>query len=264
MRFNVLVACAMTLSVSVFLLTGCGSQNVSENSGPDGSNEAANESFRLPILADDEHCELEDPLDACVWAQATDALVIGTVNGVYPLKSPSVLASSGQEGVLLEECEGVVNIGLSIEVTVEQVLRGEAIQAGETVVVKVGFGQVDGWNPQPLQEMNDDLVWQGASEKKIHEGMTLGMGIHYHAEEEIWSLMGEPLFSFDDNGLYFQSGALACRVPPQDWDGMNVSDLSAAVAACEHSDDVDERRELMRRVYGEQPQNFMAGVCISS
>lgn len=245
--------------VALGSLSACGDPN-----SPDTDSETH---WGMPDAeAFDQDCESQPRPSGCEWALSTDAVVVGTVENLEPITSPVIMAHSDYDNdELFDDCDGPVNAGLAIELTVDEVLLGEALQEGKTVTVKIGFSQVQWWNPSPVVEMGGDLEWQSTSQDlgdELVEGMALGMGMRFHSDHDEWSLMGEPLFQISEEGLQFQDYRLECEQAPDEWDGYSVDDLREAIGQCESTDASDERRERMMNMWADPPHRSVAGVCI--
>ncbi len=255
--------CTSILLIGLFVLLSSGCTPDLTDDGAETDNSGETEYQGLPAALDDAHCDSETPPDGCTWAMSNDAVFVGTVDDVSPITG-AVVADSGEDGSDIQDsCSGTVNNGLALELTVDEVLLGSEIEETDAISVKIGFGQLQSWNPFPSLE-DGELVWNGDNEGRISEGMSIGMGVRFHSGHDEWSLMGGPIFQIDGNtGLEFQDYRLECMVAPDMWDGFDIDELRDAVSGCDESAEADDRYDLMHNLWAEPPENSVAGVCIN-
>ena len=215
------------------------------------------EELCLPSLANCD-CYIPPPLatpSGCVWAQSTDAVLWGTLTAVRKLRSPtSDYGPGGTELTLIYDCELVSHFGLELTVQVERLLAGNV---PNPVTVRIGAMQ---------------LALFGSPQLRC--GQTVGLGLHYVAQYDVWSVMGEPMFNIQrgqdgSSSVKFQPVPTQCCVapPPPDLEGLTLEELAARLGLC-GSDTLSvatQRRDQVVANWGSQPWNFMAAAgCLDS
>jgi len=217
----------------------------------------------LPAIGIDDECEPEATQPSvCAWATSVDALVIAEVTAVELLTTPAEKATAIGEHVLVDDadCDEVVNPGLRLDIRVEQVLAGEA---PTTLTVRIGADRVSSFDPLPFRGEDGSLTWSTGCGLQV--GQRLGLPLHHVDEDDVWSLMGERLFSVDDDVVAFQTKAERCTGNvPVGGDGVALSTLIDDVSGCDDDADGAARRaEMLRRwgPTGASPSAYMAGQC---
>jgi hypothetical protein len=221
----------------------------------------------LPSILMTGDCQGLTPPDICTWAGSADDIVWGTIDEVRIVRYPTIIPDRSMTE-LQYECEGPVNPALQIDVDVVESLSG-SIQ-GE-ITVHIGSRQVRTFFPVATFGPLGTLVWdvpRGTVERPLVVGQPLGMAIHYVEEYQVWSLMGELLFSqsTDAEGgqLYFQEKIGECYDPPpasNSATGQELLDLAKECAG-DLADEAQQRRTRLEAMYGESPSGYMASVCL--
>lgn len=229
--------------------------------------------YGLPLLASLGSCPEDailEPPSGCAWSQSVDAIVWGTIKKVDLIKSPAYIKSSGK---LVDKCDGTTNKAMVIVVQVENEFLGEA---GDEVTVYVGQRQVEMFYPRPLPGNDGKIEWvYGGSEegKPLGPGMQVGMAIHWNEENSLWSLMGEPMFSVEEDAsgsekIVFQKVLSECDVQsPVVFNGLELDQLGSAIASFRLEDcpeEASERRQRIETQWGTVPDSYFAAVCMPS
>lgn len=246
------------LILTTFILFGVGCL-------PDSADQNAenNQSHGLPTALDDANCEMESPPHPCTWMKSNDAVFTAEVEEITALTDQVIVAHSDHDRhEIVDSCDGPVNNGLELKLLIEEVISGDAVESGDSITVLIGFGQLQSWNPFPAA-WNGGIWWQGDGDGKIEEGNSLGFGVRHHPEYDEWSLMGAPLFQItESDGLQFQEYRLECMRAPDAWTGFDLEEIKEELASCDHITEAEERAELMFNMWGDPPDNSVAGVCI--
>ena len=189
---------------------------------------------------------------------SADAVVFGDVSSFVAIESPTVQ----NDDTVQDECEsGRQSIALEITLANVQSLHGEV---SDTISFRVGTEQLSIWMAYPRLDDSGNLTWRGTG--AIAAGQRLGAALHFSDRDQLWSLMGEHLFTLDDlGGLAFQPGSESCVVksPRSSLNGLILSEVETLLSACQPSAEADRRRDLIELSWGTDPAWYMVGYCWS-
>lgn len=227
----------------------------------------------LPSVTNLSSCSLSSSAKtpkSCAWYFSTDAIVWGVIEQVQAVESPSLLTTSPTEYELLDKCDGAVNPALEIIVNVERTIRGGI---HDRVTARVGARQLYTFNPRPRLEHNGETAWVSmgrSSGRALFVGQPIGLALHYNAEHNVWSVMGEQLFTtVYDNGknvIAFQQTHGVCGIlPPYELEGLTLDEIAHTLENCSESEWAEasnDRRRNILNSWGSRPEQFMAAVCM--
>ena len=212
----------------------------------------------LPGAADVFNCiasEVPDAPPLCVWAKSVDAIVWGEISELRFPEFPAVTADGGQE---VWTCAGPVDEPLEIALTVEDIIMGAA---PSEVSVRVGFDQLDEWQPRPALHPSGAEVWVGDG-PKLEIGQKLGLALHKAPNGTMWGILGERLFVERADSTLLVQAYSQCQEPaPQGLDGMTRASLRAALAACQETQESQYRRALLAGAWDNRKTWAYAGYC---
>jgi hypothetical protein len=171
-------------------------------------------------------CPIDDPHTdtlACALGRVDD-VIIGKVKSISAATSPSRAA----DGQLLDVCNGPVQIGIDIEITVVSSLKSAV--SGEATV-RVGPGQLEKYVPMPLL-VDGELQWFGKSE--FGGPLTPGeeIGFLVHKIDGYLTILDNPLFFTNDGVVEVQKQTGLCS--PHGFEqanGLRLIDVFATTAA---------------------------------
>lgn len=193
----------------------------------------------------------------CEWANSVDAVVFGTVDAVRPLTSPVWVTHPPYDRYLADECGGgFVNIGVSFELTVMDVLYGDA---ADEIVVHVGNWDMDeNLGEHASLDEDGELEWHGRQTDILEPGTTVGMAITKVPDAGVWSLMGELPFTFGANGSSRFVRAETCDFVSPEPLPADFTSLKDELDRCEVT--TNDRREHRLFMYS-PPSRSYAAVC---
>jgi|SRR5690554_660170 len=224
----------------------------------------------IPTLSVTSNCaSVATSPDVCTWANSVDAIAIVEIKKLEMAASPTVVADGSEH--LIEQCDGIVNHYLKMNVSIRQMLKGNL--PGD-FTIRVGASQLDLWSPIPVKPLDEPMQWLGESENSgdiLKVGQKVGVSLHYVADDDIWTLMGELMFSIqndasDNEVVYFQNSISndCYHQPPRNLQGADLENLEQALSTCspEPSSEANARRQRVLAGWGSKPERYKSGVCI--
>jgi hypothetical protein len=226
-------------------------------------------------------CAETEPLEPAVWADAADALLIGTVAEVRAHPMPY------QEGDRWfddpppelhepEECTGRLLPALQVRLSDVTVYAGErpegdvVLTFGASVLAHV-WGHDWGDGGSIIAESDGSVTWLHPDDGRIEPGQRLGVDLLCDPD---WGYCGnarQPLFQIDhDDRVRFQAPTGGCPAPvPEGLDGSNVDAFASIIQGSRQEvADLDEkvakrRSRVLDRARFDRYQNFFAAYCLS-
>lgn len=250
------------------LLAGCGSDTEPGQGSPaimepDGG-PSEKQPGPLPGSSTDGDCEADEPVELCAWADAADAVVLATIDGVEAASVPRAMPSeSSDSGWEWDDTCTVFNTGLRLDLLVDEVLMGVVDERAE---VYLGATQTGQFKPLPSVNAAGELEWLGSpGSGSLQAGQQLLIGLYALYEPAgTWSIMGQPLVGLAEDGtLVPQESVSECPPASIDVTGLTPAALSEELQQCP-ADAGDARRELVLKQWGppQPPWYFMSSRCI--
>lgn len=231
--------------------------NVAEHPSPDGGGDPA-------LCA---YGAVPQRIGACGWAQSTDALIWGTIESLEWVDQPAVASWNVPDlnDRWREPC-AVTEPALDITIKVESVFHGENLP--EHLVVRMGPAQVRTLRPRPHRTPNGEVAWTTGDGEGFRIGQEVGFALHYVPEFDLWSLMGEPLFTMDrSDRIVFQEAASDEQCPAfitEGVAGLSLKELRERLSSCTEEEALGKmRRGRVRATWGspDAPERWIAAIC---
>jgi hypothetical protein len=216
----------------------------------------------------------------CGWALAADEVVWGTVVEVRLPSSPAVRrwrdTSTSPPSLQWDLDPGCswTNRAMEIDIEVAWSLHGSV---DGVVTVALGARQKGFLSPSPNLDDDGSINWAlppGYAEP-LAVGTPVGMPIHHVSEYDVWSLMGELMFSIDSPepaqaGIMFQSHLATSEPlpPPPDAVGLLPLELRSMLTGCsqaEHEEEIAKRKLRVQARWGPDfhlPDYYFAATCL--
>lgn len=218
----------------------------------------------------------------CGWALAADEVVWGTVVEVRLLSSPAVrswwdtsTSPPSNQWEFDSNC-AATNNAMEIDVQVAWSLHGSV---DGVVTVALGAEQKGLLSPSPKLDEDGSINWglPPSYAEPLAAGTPLGVPLHYVAEYDVWSLMGELMFSIDSPmpaqaGIMFQAHMATSEPlpPPPAAVGLSPLELISTLTGCsqaDHEDEIATRKLRVRALWGPEgfhlPDSYFAARCLS-
>ena len=195
---------------------------------------------------------MQKPLNAAVWAETGDSLIVGTVTEV---KAVSLPFAGDKEILEPDECSGTLLPALQVTLDEVTTYAGNNLD-GEEVVLTFGHRilawqwQHD-WGVTVIAEEDGSVVWVDEDRGRITLGQRLGIDMYCDPELEYCANGGRPLFTLDEHDrIVFQEiRGGSCERVPEGLQNLPVADLDGAIAeARETAEDLGESASRRRDV----------------
>jgi hypothetical protein len=203
-----------------------------------------------------------EDISLCDWFSSADAAVVGVITEVRFADEPTISLLDPDTLLSAEECGTSSNPTIVFEVSVSNVLVGDA---PSVIDIRLGEFFTALLRPRPEQQP-DGLRWfmPGEEVRGPEPGDIVGAVVHRIDTDlgTFWSVRGEPMFALiDDGALFVQEIPFECLPQaPSELGAMRIQDVARAAADCgEPSPEADARRERVRRG---SPLFSFAAVCL--
>lgn len=210
-----------------------------------------------------ESCDTAEPITTCEWADASDAIVVGTVVEVEAFASPQWGPDLLKAGSSPEACV-LVQAGLKVRVSVVDWLRGET---PTDLTVIVGGQTTQSWN-HPPRIGTDGAEWdflKAGETPPFTVGMTVGLPLAHLAANDTWSLFGGQAFAFTAEGNpVFNNDGCGGGGPSDVSDGAVYATVRASVASCSVDNPTDYGKNVLARRHSDgaaRPDLSYAAYC---
>ena len=229
----------------------------------------------LPSMVQEADGESPPAPDLCTWAGSVDEIVWGTLVDVRLVDAPAITVADPArpwEWKWADRCDPArIRPALELHVRVARSLRG-AVPAGSPVAVRVGLEQAELFRPAPVRGPGGNLQWvgpAGVGGQPLAAGQMIGMGLHRVPTHNLWSLMGEAMFSLGAGGAvaFQERGGEAVEPAPAGVSGLSPDQLIQRLASCQPTAQAASRRSWVRNVWGAgadgtaPPTRYLAAFC---
>ena len=170
----------------------------------------------LPHIVGDGYCDHPPAqLNVCEWVASFDALVVGTIDRIDPIRDQYWVNDdeSGQYYLsdAVPDCADAISIGVAIHLDVSSVLHG-SLTPNKSVVINVGARQADSWNSNPREEADGSIRWTAGD--VLGAGTTAGFPITQYSNGKWGLAAASPIGFGEDGSTVFTSGDGCGFVPP--------------------------------------------------